>query len=36
MIFHENRMYLTTKAPITTAADEKCCDIVPKFRKNKE
>ena len=29
------KMYLTTKASITTAADDKCCDIFPNFRKNK-
>ena len=26
---------LTLKAPITTAADDKFCDIYPSFRKNK-
>ena len=25
--------YLTLKAPITTAADDKFCDIFPNFRK---
>ena len=28
--------YLTLKAPITTAADDKFSDIFPNFRKNKE
>ena len=27
---------LTLLAPITTAADEKFCDIFPNFRQNKE
>ena len=26
---------LTLKAPITTAADDKCCEILPNFQKNK-
>ena len=28
-------LILTLKAPITTAADEKFCDIFPNFQKNK-
>ena len=27
--------FLTLKAPITTAADDKFCDIFPNFQKNK-